>query len=169
MKRLLLQATSVIFGILIGGAAGAYLTFHRYARDYAIVRAFAWTGIFSAVSVNQYDKNTSDAKSELLYSLEFYSQGVASSAIDSTMRDALRMNRGLTEARLSVLESEAGNVGSAKSYFSKAREDLKAVGWVDISDGNILQAVKRQPVSPCGKGAQGVAKTTGAALQKPCS
>jgi hypothetical protein len=71
MKKLFLQATVVIVGIVIGGAVGGYLAFHRYARDYAIVRAFAWTGIFSAVSVNQYDMNTSDAKGELLYSLDF--------------------------------------------------------------------------------------------------
>jgi hypothetical protein len=168
MKKLFLRATVVIVGIVIGGAAGGYLTFHRYAREYAIVRVFAWTGIFSAVSLNQYDKNTSEAKGELLYSLDFYSQGVESSAIDPTLRNALRMNRGLTEARLSVLESEAGNVEPAKSYLSKAQEDLKAVGWVDISETNILKTVKRQPIPPCGATPQNVAKTSASALQKPC-
>jgi hypothetical protein len=80
MKRLFIQAIVVLVGIVIGAGAGGYLTFHRYARDYAIVRAFAWVGIFSAVSVNQYDANTGDAKRELVYSLDFYSQGVASRA-----------------------------------------------------------------------------------------
>jgi hypothetical protein len=167
MKRLFIQAIVVLVGIVIGAGAGGYLTFHRYARDYAIVRAFAWVGIFSAVSVNQYDANTGDAKRELVYSLDFYSQGVASSAIEPTMKSALRMNRGLTEARLYVLENEAGNVDQAKSYFSKAQEDLKAVGWVDLSEANILQVIKREPLSPCGDGTQN-AKTTGTALQKPC-
>jgi hypothetical protein len=48
------------------------------------------------------------------------------------------MNRGLAEARLSVLESEAGNIDLAKSYLSKAQGDLKAVGWTDLSEANIL-------------------------------
>ena len=168
MKKLFLRATVVIVGIVIGGVAGGYWTFHRYARDYAIVRAFAWTGIFEAVSVNQYDMNTSDAKKELLYSLDLYTQGVGSSAIDPTVKNVLRMNRGLTEARLSVLENEAGDVDLAKSFLSKAQEDLKALGWVDRSEANILQLVKRQPLSPCGTPPQNAAKTNAPAPPKPC-
>jgi hypothetical protein len=84
------------------------------------------------------------------------------------MKKALRMNCGLIEARLSVLENEAGNVDRAKSYLSKAQEDLKAVGWVDPSEANILQAVKRQPVSPCGMSSQSAAKTIASTPQKPC-
>jgi hypothetical protein len=60
MKKILLQSIVVIVGIAMGGAASGYLTFHRYARKYAIVRAFAWTGIFAAVSENQYDLNSSE-------------------------------------------------------------------------------------------------------------
>ncbi len=78
------------------------------------------------------------------------------------------MNRGLIEARLSVLENEAGNVDQAKSYLSKAQEDLAAVGWVDHSEAIILQAVKRQPVSPCGASPQNTAKANASATQKPC-
>jgi hypothetical protein len=166
MKQFFLQATVVIVGIVIGGATGGYLTFHRYARDFAVVRAFAWTGIVSAVSVNQYDMNTSDAKAELLYSLDFYSQGVGSSAIDATMKNALRMNRGLTAARLSVLENEAGNVDLSKTYLAKAQEDLKATGWIDYSESNILQAVKRKTVVPCGSAPQNAAKTN--TTSEPC-
>jgi hypothetical protein len=44
------------------------------------------------------------------------------------MKKALRMNCGLLEARLSVLENESGNVDEAKSYLVRAQEDLKAVG-----------------------------------------
>ncbi len=168
MKKFLLRAIVVVVGIVIGCATSGYLTFHRYARDYAIVRAFAWIGIVSAVSVNQYDQNTSDAKRELLYSLKFYSQGVESSAVDPTMKNALRMNRGLTEARLSVLENEAGNVDLAKSYLSKAQEDLKAVGWLDFLEANILQAVQRRPVAPCDPAPQNAKKASMSALQKPC-
>lgn len=167
MKKLFLQSIVVIIGIFTGAAIGGYLTFHRYARDYAMVRAFAWTGIFSAVSEGQYDKNTSDAKGELILSLDSWTQGVESSALDPTMKNALRMNRGLTEARLSVLENEAGNVGQAKSYLSKAQEDLKAVGWVDRSEANILQAVKRRPVPPCDT-SQNPTKASTSVLQKPC-
>ncbi len=156
MKKVVLQSIVVIVGVILGGAAGGYLTFHRYARDHALVRAFAWAGIFVAVSENQYDQNSSDAKQD------------QSSSIDTTMNKALRMKRGLIEARLSVLEKEAGNVDLAKSYLSKAQEDLKAVGWVDHSEANILQAVKRQPVPPCDIARQNVAKTNASTPQRPC-
>ena len=168
MKKVLLQSVAVIVGVILGGAAGGYLTFHRYARDHALVRAFAWAGIFAAVSENQYDQNSSDAKQDLLYTLNLFSQGVQSSSIDPTMNKALRMKRGLIEARLSVLENEAGNVDLAKSFLSKAQEDLKAVGWVDHSEANILQAVKRQSVPPCGAPPQNVAKTNASTRQEPC-
>jgi hypothetical protein len=169
MKKLLLRAIVIIIGVVIGSAAGGYLTFHRYTRDYAIVRAFAWIGMYSAVSENQYDKNSSDARGELLFSLSFWTQGVESSALDPTMKNALRMSRGLTEARLSVLENEAGNANQAKSHLLKAQEDLKAVGWVDLSEASILQAIKRQPLSPCDTTSQPVTKTSASAPQKPCS
>ena len=78
------------------------------------------------------------------------------------------MNCGLIEARLSVLENEGGNADRAKSYMSKAQEDLKTVGWVDRSEANILQAVKRRPVSPCGVGSQSTAKTIASTNQEPC-
>jgi hypothetical protein len=168
MKKILLQSLVVIVGFVMGGTAGGYLTFQRYAREYALVRAFAWTGIFDAVSVGQYDKNSSDAKQELVSTLGLFTQGVRSSKIDPIMKNALRMNCGLIEARVSVLENEAGNVDRAKSYMSKAQEDLKAVGWRDLSETNILQVVKRQPVSPCGMGSQSAAKTTASTIQKPC-
>jgi len=168
MKKVVLQSIVVIVGVILGGAAGGYLTFHRYARDHALVRAFAWAGIFVAVSENQYDQNSSDAKQDLFYTLNLYTQGVQSSSIDTTMNKALRMKRGLIEARLSVLEKEAGNVDLAKSYLSKAQEDLKAVGWVDHSEANILQAVKRQPVPPCDIARQNVAKTNASTPQRPC-
>jgi hypothetical protein len=168
MKRVLLQTIVVIVGLILGGVAGGYLTFHRYARDYAIVRAFAWAGIFVAVSENQYDQNSSDAKQSLLYTLNIYTQGIQSSSIDPTMKKALRMKRGLIEARLSVLENEAGNVDPAKSHLSNAQGDLKAVGWVDHSETNILQAVKRQPVSPCRAAPPNAAKTIASTNQKPC-
>jgi hypothetical protein len=168
MKKLFLRSIVFTIGIFIGIVVGGYFTFHRYARDYAMVRAFAWTGIFSAVSDGQYDKNTSDAKGELIFSLNSLTQGVESSALDPTMRNVLRMNRGLTEARLSVLENEAGNVDQAKSYLSKAQEDLKAVGWVDLSEANILQVVKRQPLAPCNAAPQNSAKVSTSVVQKPC-
>ena len=158
MKKLLLRSILVIVGILIGGAVGGYVIFHRYARDYALVRAFAMAGIFSAVSKNEYEKNTSDAKRELIVQLKIWTDGIDSSATDPIMKNALRMNRGLTEARLSILENEAGDPEQAKSYLSKAREDLKAVGWVDHSEANIVQIVKRQQIPPC----------DATVLQKPC-
>ena len=168
MKTILLQSVVVIAGIVVGGAAGGYLTFHRYARDYALVRAFAWAGISDAVSVNQYNENSKDAKQELLSTLSFYTQGAKSPSLDTTMKNALRMNCGLIEARLSVLESEAGNVDGARSYLSNAEKDLKVVGWVDHSEANILQAVKRQPVFPCGTTPQSVAKAGATTTLKPC-
>ena len=168
MKKILLQSLVVIVGFVMGGAAGGYLTFHRYAQKYAIVRYFAWAGIFDGVSENQYDKNSSDAKQELLNTLDLYARGVQSSNIDPSLKKALCMKRGLIEARLSVLENEGGNADRAKSYMSKAQEDLKAVGWVDRSEANILQVVKREPVSPCGMSSQSAAKTSASTTQKPC-
>jgi hypothetical protein len=168
MKKRFLQASLVVIGFFVGGTVGGYLTFHRYARDYGLVRAFAWTGIFNAVSVSQYNENSKDAKQELFSTLTFYTQGVSSSAIDPTMKKALRMNCGLLEARLSVLENESGNVDEAKSYLVRAQEDLKAAGWVDLSEGNVLQAVKRQPVSPCGSDPPNAAETNPSANQKHC-
>jgi hypothetical protein len=167
MKKILLQSVVVIVGIVTGCATGGYLTFHRYSQKYAIVRYFAWAGIFLAVSENQYDKNSSDAKQDLLSTLDLYDRGVRSSNIDTTLKKALCMKRGLIEARLSVLENEGGNADRAR-YMSKAQEDLKAVGWVDRSEANILQAVKRQPVSPCGTAPQTAAKTIASTNQKPC-
>ncbi len=86
MKKVLLRSIAVIFGIVMGCAAGGYMTFHRYARDYAMVRAFAWSGISAAVSEGQYDKNSSDAKQDLLYTLNYYTQGVQSSKIRPKIR-----------------------------------------------------------------------------------
>jgi len=168
MKKLFLQASLVVVGFFVGGTVGGYLTFHRYARDYALVRAFAWTGIFNAVSVNQYNEGSKDAKQELFSTLTLYTQGVRSSAIDPTMKKALRMNCGLLEARLSVLENESGNVDGAKSYLARAQEDLDAAGWVDLSERNILQAVERQPVSPCGSAPRNAAETSASPNQKQC-
>lgn len=168
MKKILLQSLVVIAGFVMGGAAGGYLTFDRYTREYSIVRYFAWAGIFAAVSENQYDKNSGDAKQELVNTLDLYTRGVQSANIDPTLKKALCMIRGLIEARLSVLENEAGNVDLAKSYMSKAQEDLKAVGWIDHSEATILQAVKRQPASPCGIASQSTAKTIASTTQKPC-
>lgn len=168
MKRVLLQSILVIVGIVLGGAVGGYLTFHKYARECALVRAFAWAGMAVAVSENQYDQNSSHAKQDLLYSLDIFTQGIQSSSIDPTMNKALRMKRGLIEARLSVLENEAGNIDLGKSYLSKAQEDLKTVGWVDRSEANILQVVKRQPVAPCGAPPQNTAKTITSTSPNPC-
>jgi len=168
MRKRFLQASLVVVGFFVGGTAGGYLTFHKYARDYALVRAFAWTGIFDAVSVNQYNEGSKDAKPELFSTLTLYTQDVRSSAIDPTMKRALRMNCGLLEARLSVLENESGNVDGAKSYLVRAQDDLNAAGWVDLSEGNILQAVKRQPVSPCGSAPRDAAQSSASPNQKHC-
>jgi hypothetical protein len=159
MMKLLLRSAVVLVGIVVGCFAGGYLTFHKYARDYQTVRAFAWAGIFSAVSVNQYDQNSSDAKKELQTLLDFFKRTANSTTIDTNMRNAFLMNCGLIEARLSVLENEAGNVELSKTYLSKAQEDLKTIGWVDHSEPNILQAVKRKQVVPCGTVPQNTAKT----------
>lgn len=166
MKKILLQSAAVLVGIVIGCIVGGYFTFHRYAQNYQNARFFAWTGIFSAVSENQYDQNTSDAKKELHMLLGYFKQATDSIVTDPTLRNAFLMNCGLVEARLSVLEKEAGNVELSKTYLSKAQEDLKAVGWVDYSESNILLAVKRKPVVPCGTAPQTTAKTN--TTSKPC-
>jgi len=166
MKTLILRTVAVIGGLFIGGVAGGYAYIQRYDRNHPLEHAFAMTGIVSAVSENEYDKDSSDAKGALLTSLNIYSSAVTSSRIDQSAKNAFRMKRGLTEARLSVIENEAGNVSQAKAYLTRAQGDLRAVGWVDTSDANILQVVKRMPPAPCGSTPQNAAGATG--LQKPC-
>ena len=89
MKKILLRSIAVLVGIAVGCAAGGYLTFHRYARDYPMVRAFAWLDISAVVSEGQYDKNTSDAKQDLLNTLNYYTLGVRSSKIDPSYEECL--------------------------------------------------------------------------------
>ena len=168
MKKALLRSLVAILGIIMGGVAGGYVTFHKYAQDYPLVRAFAYLGIFDAVSAGQFDKNSPEAKQELLSTLSLYMQGTKSSAVDPTMKSALRMNCGLVEARLFILANESGDADGAKSYLAKAQGDLKAVGWVDYSEANIRQVVRRQPVSPCVSTLPSTAKTGPSAAQKPC-
>jgi hypothetical protein len=84
------------------------------------------------------------------------------------MRNALRMYRGEFEAQLSILEREAGNVDQAAPYMSKAQEDLKAVGWIDYSEANILRTFSRQPVPPCGNSLRSATAQTASRPAKPC-
>jgi hypothetical protein len=147
VKRILLNFAVVLAGVSLGMGAGGYLLFARYNRHDAVVRYFAWAGIALAVSENEFDKNSTDARQLSLNALTYFEYGVRSSKIDPLMKKAIRMESGLTEARISVLESEAGHADQAKSYMSRAQEDLKAVGWLDSSDANILRAVKREPAT----------------------
>ena len=166
MIKFLLRIALVIVGFAVGAIAGGYLTFYLYDKNHPGVRAFAMTGMFAAVSEGEYDRKGSDAKIELLTLIEAYSSALNSSAISKPVKNAFLFNRGLTEARLSVIHSEEGNSDQAKTYLSKAGVDLKAVGWVDVSDTIILRAAKRQ--LPCAAASQTVAKASSATLQKPC-
>lgn len=150
MKKLVLRMLVMILGFIIGGVAGGALTLHRWLGAAAWERGFPVIGIVDCASRGEYDKNSAEAKPRLLLYLNLTEQALNASVFDPTMKKMFRLNRGLTLARLSVLESEAGNAGEANSYMSKAQEDLKSVGWLDLSEGTILQVVKRQPVASCG-------------------
>jgi hypothetical protein len=147
VKMILFNFVVVLAGVALGMGASGYLLFARYNRHDAVVRYFAWAGIGLAVSQNEFDENSKDARQVLLNTLTYFERGLQSSKIDPPMKKAIRMESGLTEARVSVLESEAGHADQAKSYMSRAQDDLKAVGWVDSSDANILRAVKREPAT----------------------
>lgn len=167
MKRILLNSIVVLAGIIAGGGLGGYLAFERYSRQFAVVRGFSWAEMSFAVSENQFDQNTKDAKKDLLNTLGLFDRGIHSSKLDSAMKNALRMIRGEIEAQLSILESEAGNNNQAKSYLSRAQEDLKVVGWIDYSEETILRTFKRKPLPPCGTSTQNA--TNKPAAEKPCS
>ena len=168
MKSFFLKSMIVLIGIFAGGGLGAYLTFTKYAQQYAVVRAFAWLQLSLAASENEFDSNSINAKNALLNTLYFYERGVQSPKLDSNLKNALRMNRGRLETQLSVLEKEAGNADQAKLDMSEAQKEMKAVGWIDTSEENILQTFERQAITPCVDSAQSPTKPSTSLNDKPC-
>ena len=144
MKKIALSSVAVLLGIEVGALAGGLGAFLWYQHQFRVIRSFAWAEMSLGVSENQFDADATDAKQNLLNTLSTFESGVRSRALDPSMNKAMRMNCGLIEARLSVLDSEAGDADGAKSYLAKAQDDLRAVGWIDYSDANILKAVERQ-------------------------
>jgi len=63
------------------------------------------------------------------------------------MKQALLLHAALTKARLSILEKQDGNADQAASYMSAAHEDLKSLGWRDVSEANILAFARTLPTS----------------------
>lgn len=159
----------VLFGYLASCGLSGYLTFTNYAQHYVVVRAFAWLSISSAVSESDFDLHSTNAKKNLLNTLYFYERGVQSPAVDPALKTALRMNVGRTEAQLSILEEETGHADEARSYMSEAQKGLKAVGWIDTSEENILRTFKRQTISPCASSSQSSTKKPTSGTNQPCS
>lgn len=147
MKKIVLNLIAAIAGIAIGAAASGYLVFLRYAKQDAVVRVFASSSISNAVSQQEFDKKSDDAKKDLLSTLAIYQGAGQTPGIELGVQKALRMNCGLMEARLSILEDEGANSARSKAYMLKAQSDLKSVGWTDISEETILDVVKRKPAS----------------------
>lgn len=165
MKRLVVRVIVVLAGFLVGGGLGGYFTYARFSQHYAVIRSFNWLQIGLSVSENEFGSNSVDAKKIMNNTLYLYDRAVQSSTIDPSMKSALRMHRGEIEAQLSVLEREAGDQDQASSYMSKAQADMKDVGWMDYSEGNILKAFPRQ-LSPCARFSRSTATNDGA--KKPC-
>ena len=140
---MILRILGLILGLAIGAAAGGYFTYARYAGQFQMVRTFASIGTSSASSVDEFNQKSDNAKKDLLATLSLYEGAGETRNIESGVRKALRMNCGLIEARLSVLEDKAGNSARAQAYMLKAQSDLKSVGWTDPSEEIILQAIKK--------------------------
>lgn len=165
MKRFVLTLIVVLAGFLVGGGLGVYFTYVRFSQHYALIRGFEWLDMGLAVSENEFGSNSIDAQKVMTNTLYLYDQAVQSSTMDPSMKSAVRMHRGEIEAQLSVLEREAGDRDQASSYMSKAQADMKDVGWIDYSEGNISKAFPRQ-LSPCASSSRSTATNVGA--KKPC-
>lgn len=148
--KILLHLVAVILGLAIGIAAGGYFAYARYSTQFALVRNFAASAPGAAGSLDKFNKKSDNAKQDLLKTLAQYEAAGQLPDVDPNVRNALRMNCGLIEARVSVLEDEGGNAARSKAYMLKAQSDLRSAGWADISEESILQVVKRQPATPGG-------------------
>jgi hypothetical protein len=93
--------------------------------------------------VDEFNQKSPNAKKDLLATLSLYEGAGGTPNVEVGVRKALRMNSGLIEARLSVLEEKDGNTARSKAYILKAQDDLKSVGWADLSDETILRALKK--------------------------
>ncbi|HXQ97305.1 MAG TPA: hypothetical protein VN774_02595 [Candidatus Limnocylindrales bacterium] len=141
--KIILRILGMVLGLAIGAAAGGYFTYARYAGQFELVRTFATIATSSATSVDEFNQESDNAKKDLLATLSLYEGAGETPNVEVGVRKALRMNSGLIEARLSVLEEKDGNTARSKAYLLKAQDDLKSVGWADLSDETVLQAIKK--------------------------
>jgi hypothetical protein len=141
--KILLRILGMILGLAIGAAAGGYFTYARYAGQFELVRTFATIANSSATSLDEFNQKSDNAKKDLVATLSLYEGAGETPNVEVGVRKALRMNSGLIEARLSVLEEKDGNTPRSKAYMLKAQDDLKSVGWTDLSDETVLQAIKK--------------------------
>jgi len=141
--KIILRILGMVLGLAIGAAAGGYFTYARYAGQFELVRTFATIATSSATSVDEFNQESDNAKKDLLATLSLYEGAGETPNVEVGVRKALRMNSGLIEARLSVLEEKDGNTARSKAYILKAQDDLKSVGWADLSDETILRALKK--------------------------
>lgn len=141
--KIILRILGMILGLAIGAAAGGYFTYARYAGQFELVRTFATIATSSATSLDEFNQESDNAKKDLLATLSLYEGAGETPNVEVGVRKALRMNSGLIEARLSVLEEKDGNTARSKAYMLKAQDDLKSVGWADLSDETVLQAIKK--------------------------
>jgi hypothetical protein len=141
--KIILRILGMILGLAIGAAAGGYFTYARYAGQFELVRTFATIATSSATSLDEFNQKSDNAKKDLLATLSLYEGAGETPNVEVGVRKALRMNSGLIEARLSVLEEKDGNTARSKAYMLKAQDDLKSVGWADLSDETVLQAIKK--------------------------
>jgi len=168
MKKTLLRTTVMILGVVAGAGIGAYVSFARYSRDYPLARAFAWTQLTFAVTQNQFDSHSSDARKGLSFELSLFQKFAESPSLDQATKDAIQMNVGRLEAQLSMLESEAGNANQAVEYMAKAQENLRAIGWINYSKDEVLRVFDRQPLQPCAATSQSAASGGTVATRNPC-
>jgi hypothetical protein len=155
MKKILLSLLVILPGIFIGYQAGELLPFGKLTRLDPVLR-FSWFSQMGwTMTEEAFNCNSSDAKGLLLTSKKNFELAVTKMSdpgfkldYPGFMKNTMLLRAGLTNARLAVLEEEAGNSDQAKQYLSNAQADLKAVGWRDNSRETIFQAAKKYRIRP---------------------
>jgi len=151
MKRILLSLTvilaSIFAGIFIGYEGWPYLSLGAVPQHDPVLSFAAMSEVGWNMTEQAFNQNSKDAKHLLLTTLKYCELG-SNRDLPDPMKRALLLRSGLTKARLSVLEDEAGNSDQAKLYLSEAQEDLKAVGWRDYSQEKILQVATKHRHKP---------------------
>lgn len=142
MKKIFLDSAVVLVGIFLGFEAGRYLSFGKYTQHDPVLFFSAFSEPGWKMTEESYNHNSKGAKQLLLTSLSVGESGIQQ-VMPEQMKKTLLMRSALTQARLAVLEREAGNYDQARDYLAKAEANLQTIGWKDYSEAALLKAIKR--------------------------